>query len=109
MTGYFTADTTHHDGCVEVTLDGELDLGGREAFSDALAPLLARYDLGQVTIDCTDLAFIDGSGLGVFAAFLSRGKGSGRLTLRNPSPMFRKIIDVMNMNDAFIIESMAST
>jgi anti-anti-sigma factor len=59
---------THRDADgATVVLSGELDLAGVTALDDALRG--ARDEGGPLTIDLSDLEFIDSSGLGVLVRF----------------------------------------
>ena len=56
-------EVRHLDGSATVVLRGELDLTGVDLVRAEARPLLARYDAGQITLDCRGLSFIDGAGL----------------------------------------------
>jgi anti-anti-sigma factor len=58
-----------------VALSGELDLAGVPALDDALRA--ARDAGGPLTIDLSDLAFIDSSGLGVLVRFNNAATTAG--------------------------------
>jgi anti-anti-sigma factor len=58
-----------------VALSGELDLAGVSALDDALRA--ARDAGGPLTIDLSDLAFIDSSGLGVLVRFNNAATTAG--------------------------------
>ena len=61
--GHFRVDTRQNGVGVVVALEGELDLAGEAVLEAALGS--ARAAGGPVTVDLTDLHFIDSSGLRV--------------------------------------------
>jgi anti-anti-sigma factor len=61
--GHFRVDTRQNGEGTVVVLEGELDLAGEPVLEQALAS--ARAAGGRVTVDLTDLHFIDSSGLRV--------------------------------------------
>jgi anti-sigma B factor antagonist len=68
-----------------MTLTGELDLATVDLIRSASAALLAGTS-HQVTIDLTDLTFIDATGLGEIVRIrASLNSAKRRLTLRHPS------------------------
>jgi anti-anti-sigma factor len=58
-----------------VSLSGELDLAGVKALDDALRA--ARDEGGPMTIDLSELEFIDSSGLGVLVRFNNAATAAG--------------------------------
>ncbi len=60
---------------VVVVLSGELDLAGTERLTEALAE--AKAIGGPLTVDLTDLEFIDSSGLGVLVRFNNAAMAAG--------------------------------
>jgi anti-anti-sigma factor len=66
-TPVFRVTTRREAGGATVALSGELDLAGVTQFDEALRT--AREAGGTLTIDLTDLEFIDSSGLGVLVRF----------------------------------------
>ena len=58
------ASALHESGLV-LTLDGEIDMATEAHFQDAATGALTTQPFGRVVLDCTDLRFIDSSGLRV--------------------------------------------
>ena len=86
-----------------VRVIGELDLATapqlREVFSD-----LAALGGLHVTVDLSELAFIDSSGLSVLATGLKRlREGGGDLALRSPNPAAMKTLEITGLTSVFAI------
>jgi anti-anti-sigma factor len=87
-----------------LTVQGEVDLG--------TAPELGAYldeaiDNGHrfVVVDLSGLEFIDGSGLRVIASRAERlTLSGGALTVRAPSPMVRRLLDIVGLSDQVRVE-----
>lgn len=60
-----TISSTLHDSGRVLALDGEIDLATEARFQDAVTEALITQPSGRVVLDCTDLRFIDSSGLRV--------------------------------------------
>ncbi len=92
---YFRADRTAAAGgevCIE--LHGELDRGTTLTLARELLPL-EREAATSVVLDLTDLSFVDVGGLKLIleAARHLRATG-GQLTLANPSPAVRRLLEL---------------
>jgi anti-anti-sigma factor len=91
---HFTSRIEHGDGpeapATIVYLSGELDL--------AVAPILTQ-DLeelgGHITFDCSELEYIDSSGLAIFA----RVARNGGATLRNANDLVFRILEITGLDD----------
>jgi anti-sigma B factor antagonist len=78
-----------------VTVTGQLDL----AVKDELREVLSRLT-GVVTVDLTDVTFIDSSTIGVFVGVHNRLSGDGgALRLRNPQDMPRLALETVGLQD----------
>ncbi|RKS07680.1 anti-sigma B factor antagonist [Nocardiopsis sp. Huas11] len=60
-----TIVSTLHDAGRVLALDGEIDMATERRFQDAVTEALMTQPHGRVVLDCTDLRFIDSSGLRV--------------------------------------------
>jgi anti-anti-sigma factor len=80
---------------ITVTLSGELDM----ATAPTLEQLLEGVQ-GRVCFDCTDLAFVDSSGLAIFA----RVDRNGGTALRAVRPNVRRVLEVAGL-DGLIAEA----
>jgi anti-sigma B factor antagonist len=78
-----------------VTATGQLDLAVKDDLREVLSPLT-----GVVTVDLTDVTFIDSSTIGVFVGVHKRLSGDGgALRLRNPQAMPRLALETVGLQD----------
>jgi anti-anti-sigma factor len=102
-TGELQVVVSSVDADHEVRLLGELDMATAE---DLRAELARLTDEGAttVTIDMSDLAFIDSTGLSVLiAAFKGLQERGGTMTLRSPNPSARKVLEITGLARIFSI------
>jgi anti-sigma B factor antagonist len=91
------------DGSHEIRLEGELDLGTAPQLRDELARLTAD-GARLVTVDLSDLAFIDSTGLSVLITGLKRlRQQGGDMALRSPTPSTRKVLEITGLTEVFSI------
>ena len=87
----------------EVRLQGELDLGTASQLRDELARLTAD-GARLVTVDMSDLAFIDSTGLSVLITGLKRlRQQGGDMALRSPTASTRKVLEITGLTEVFAI------
>jgi anti-anti-sigma factor len=82
-----------------LTVRGEVDLG---TAAELAAYLDEAIDHGHrfVVLDLAGLEFMDGSGLRVIATRAERlTLSGGALTVRSPSPMVRRLLDIVGLSD----------
>ncbi|WP_116248206.1 STAS domain-containing protein [Nocardiopsis sp. FIRDI 009] len=60
-----TIASTLNDTARVLSLDGEIDMATEHRFQDAVIEALTTQPSGRVVLDCSDLRFIDSSGLRV--------------------------------------------
>jgi anti-sigma B factor antagonist len=78
-----------------VIASGQLDM----AVNDALRDVLAGLD-GVVTVDLSNVTFIDSSAIGVFVGAQSRlTDAGGRLRLRNPQDLPRRVLEIVGFGE----------
>ncbi len=78
-----------------VTAVGELDLAVKDQLREVLSTLH-----GTVTIDLTDVTFVDSSTIGVFVGTHKRlVADGGALRLRNPQDMPRRALEIVGLKD----------
>ena len=82
----FSARIVQHDGATTVFLHGELDMATVPDLEGELKGVE-----GLVCFDCTELSFVDSSGLAVF----SRADRNGGARLRNVKPNVRRVLEVV--------------
>jgi anti-sigma B factor antagonist len=85
------------EGAAAAAVRGELDLSTAAEMRDQLYGLLARGGT-HLTLDVTELTFIDSTGLGVIVAVLKRSReAGGNLVLKGPSRSARKVLDISGL------------
>ena len=78
-----------------VTVTGQLDLAVKDDLRAVLLPLA-----GIVTIDLTDVTFVDSSTIGVFVGVHKRlASNGGGLRLRNPQTMPRLALETVGLQE----------
>lgn len=77
-------ETSVRDGVVVARVTGELDVAGAEAIGEAIGQAVPNSARALV-VDCTDLGFIDSSGVAMLF-MLSRRLGSRRQELHCVAP-----------------------
>jgi anti-sigma B factor antagonist len=78
-----------------VTAVGEIDLAAKDALREVLSPLA-----GDVTVDLSDVTFVDSSAIGVLVGAHKRLTGDGgSLRLRNPRGMPRRALEIVGLGD----------
>ena len=86
-----------------VELIGELDVASAAQARSTLEPLVSQAQ--TLTIDATQLTFADVSGLDVLLAaaedLQSRG---GRVVVRHPTRIVRRVIDLLRLDEVFELE-----
>jgi anti-sigma B factor antagonist len=87
-------------GLAVLTLAGELDLASAPKLEEAIEAIAARRPEG-LTLDLTDLRFMDSAGI---ALLVLATKTVGGVTLRRPSPIVRRVIEVTGLSEVLPIE-----
>jgi anti-anti-sigma factor len=72
-----------------VHLAGELDMAGAQQVTQALDGIE-----GHITFDCSDLEFIDSSGLAIFA----RHARNGGASVVNATPRIRRVLEITGLD-----------
>jgi anti-sigma B factor antagonist len=94
--------TCDDHGCAVIELHGELDLAGAIAACGLLMTIPAYEPV--TTLDLTELAFMDCSGLGVLVRARQHARQFGhQLLLAAPNPMVRKVLGLTGANRQFPI------
>jgi len=84
--------------------EGEVDIFNSNTFRDGLLALLAETQAG-IIIECTDLKYIDSTGLGALVSVLKNVKaGGGSITLRNLKPSLAKLFKITSLDKSFIMD-----
>ncbi len=91
-------DTQH-----EIRVLGELDMSSASLLRDELERLTSE-GATLVTLDLSELAFIDSTGLSVLITALKRlRQEGGELVLRSPTPGTRKVLEITGLTEVFSI------
>ena len=87
----------------EVRLLGELDMATAPQLRDELLRL-ATNGATQVTVDLSQLGFVDSTGLSVLITGLKRlREKGGDLALRAPQPGTRRVLEITGLTEVFSI------
>ena len=99
----FNLVTARTPDAAVVRVMGELDLATAPQLREVLIDLAALGGL-RVTVDFSELAFIDSSGLSVLATGLKRLRETGGdLALRSPNPAAMKTLEITGLTSFFAI------
>jgi len=91
------------DASYELRLLGELDMSTASQLSDELLRVTSG-GARHVTVDLSDLMFIDSTGLSVLITGLKHlRQGGGDLALRSPNPGTRKVLEITGLTEVFAI------
>jgi anti-anti-sigma factor len=104
----FALTVTTGPGLTTIAIRGELDIASIELFSGSFDLVRSRRGC-SVVIDCTELTFIDASGLGQLARLIQLVGNGHPLTIVSPSAMMLKLLDITGMADYLRIEISSRT
>jgi anti-anti-sigma factor len=83
------------DGHRSLRLAGELDLRSVRPLLDEFEAMPAE---GQATLDLSELAFIDSSGLHAIEELASKQNGNGPLILAGTSPAVARLLEITDLH-----------
>ncbi|HHU63834.1 MAG TPA: STAS domain-containing protein [Clostridiales bacterium] len=87
-----------------VKLSGEVDIYNSSQLKNQIDKLIDQRS-GNITLDCTNLTYIDSTGLGVLIGILKRVKEyGGKINIRNLKPYIKKIFVITELDKVFSIE-----
>ena len=87
----------------EVRLLGELDMSTAPQLREELLRL-ATCGARTVTVDLSELGFVDSTGLSVLITGLKRlRQDGGEMTLRSPTPGTRRVLEITGLTEIFPI------
>jgi anti-sigma B factor antagonist len=87
----------------EVHLLGELDMSTAPQLRDELLRLVSG-GATMVTVDLSELAFVDSTGLSVLITGLKRlRQQGGEMALRSPKPGTRRVLEITGLTEVFPI------
>ncbi len=92
-------------GATVAHVAGEVDLGNARALCEALDGAARRG--GILLVDLGDMSFIDSAGMVVLDGVAARlRRAGGRLVVRNPRPLTRKLIGIMGLSELLPAEGL---
>jgi anti-sigma B factor antagonist len=93
-----------HDGVGTIRVVGEVDhLTADDLRQVALGAL--QDGASSLVLDCSDLSFIDSSGLTVLLeAHRAAEAQSGTVTVRHPSPFMLRLVETTSLDEVITIE-----
>jgi anti-sigma B factor antagonist len=91
----FRADVLRAGHGVLVSVQGELDMATAPAFRSAVDGLEEMGRAAEVTIDLSQLVFIDAAGVGALVRVRNAVTGAGgRLRVRSPRPNILRVLEL---------------
>jgi anti-sigma B factor antagonist len=88
-------------GARVVVLSGELDSSNAATLQERVASIPPQ-PAAPLIFDLTDLRFIDSAGIAVLIGAAAK---AGSVSLRNPSPIIRRVLQATGLSNVFSIES----
>lgn len=94
-----TISSTLHESGRVVALDGEIDMATEGRFQEAVTEALTTQPFGRVVLDCSDLRFIDSSGLRVLIrAHKTAKEQQALLVIAAPVPRVMQTLRVTSLD-----------
>ena len=88
----------------DVNLYGEVDIYNADSLKNELQALIAEKS-ADIVLDCTNLKYIDSTGLGVLVNALNRVKEQDKsISITNLKPYIAKIFTLTGLDKIFVIE-----
>ncbi len=92
------------DDSIKVFLSGEVDIYTSQKLKDKLYGIIDSTE-NDLRIDCSELNYIDSTGLGIFVGTLKRAKQHGKkIYLSNLKDNIRKLFVITGLDRVFIME-----
>jgi anti-sigma B factor antagonist len=99
-----TVDATE-TGAAVLTVEGELDMATSDRLRAAAENAL-REGCRHLVLDLAQVSFIDSTGVGALVAIRKLAiDREAALTLRDPSPPARRILELSTLVDVFTVET----
>ncbi len=87
-----------------IKLDGEVDIYTSPKMKEVLIDSLKEKNI-DILIDCSNLEYVDSTGLGVLISVLKRVRESeNKIIITNLKPNIRKLFDITGLDKVFLIE-----
>lgn len=85
----------------QLTLSGEIDIDSSTRLKELIEQLIAQKT-AHITLECSELSFIDSTGLGVLISAQKRIKQDDyQLTINNPKKNVEKLLHITGLNKIF--------
>jgi anti-sigma B factor antagonist len=89
-----------HSGAQVVVLSGELDSSSAASLQERMATIAPR-PAQRLIFDLASLRFMDSAGI---AVLLGAAETGSSVSLRSPSPIIRRVLEITGLFDVFTIE-----
>lgn len=91
-----------------ISLEGEIDIYTAPDFKDELINHIDGVER-ELILECSDLTYIDSTGLGILVGALKRIKEHNHnIVIRKPKSTVRKLFKITGLDKVFIIEEATS-
>lgn len=105
----FDLVTSRTDNAAVVRVIGELDLATAPQLGDVLADLSGHGTM-HVTVDLSEMAFIDSTGVTVLVSALKRlHEAGGDMALESPRASAMRVFEITGLTNVFTIRSEAGS
>lgn len=100
----FEMDKNFDGTCWQVAISGEVDIFNSAEMKTQLTELMEEH-IADLHVDCSDLEYIDSTGLGSLVGVLKCVKGQGKeMCLFNVKSNILKLFRITNLDKVFIIK-----
>lgn len=87
-----------------VGVKGEIDIYNSTSVKDILSNLVQEHPC-DIVLDCTELEYIDSTGLGALVAIVKKVKNyQGNVHILNLKPSVAKIFHITNLDKVFLLD-----
>ena len=87
-----------------ITIEGEIDIYSAPDFKEKLYTIIGEGNR-DVVLECSNLSYIDSTGLGILVGVLKRIKEQNHnIVIKNPRNTIRKLFKITGLDKVFIIE-----
>ena len=98
-------DVQENEHFVKSTIGGEIDAYTAPQIRETLSPFAVKQNI-HLTIDLTDVSYMDSTGLGVFVGlFKSIRANDGQMVLTGLSERLQRLFDITGLADIMEINS----
>jgi anti-sigma B factor antagonist len=90
------------DGAAVVTVEGEIDFSNADELASCVRDAVTEWSPPIVRVDLRAATFIDSTGLGaLIEGYRAATEVEARFLVVDPSPAFRRVLDVTGLSDFF--------